>query len=163
MSFLSQEQYLKIVEVLNTPYWNEGRDYRWEYMSYVIGLLREMPQAAKVIEAGSNGIPLHSDSFLFDLPAHDLDVTPYAVEDKAFDCFVALQVWEHLRRPREAFAEVMRISKNAVLSFPYKWAYGDKQHRGIDKDVIGRWTLGVAPQSIKIIKNRIVYSWGFGE
>ncbi len=51
---------------------------------------------------------------------HDAIVVPWPIDDKAYDLFIALQVWEHLeRKQKEAFEEVMRTSKAAILSFPY--------------------------------------------
>jgi len=164
--YLTHKQYLARIANMNSKYWNEGKSYRWIYMQYVIQQLQIMG-AVKTIEAGCSGIPLNSNSYLFDLPLHDLNVFPYyfynegAIPDKYYDCFIALQVWEHLDRQAEAFKEVMRISKNAILSFPYKWNFGDKRHRGITGEKIDKWTCGVKPVSIKIINHRAIYVWEF--
>lgn len=148
-------------------YWKEGYKYRWEYMSYAIFQANQL-KAEKIIEAGTSGVPLFLDSYLFELPEHDLNVVPYKfgyekieIPYKFFDCFIALQVWEHLDNQSEAFREVMRISKSAILSFPYKWNHGDKRHRGINAEKIKQWTCGVEPVSIKIINQRAIYIWRF--
>jgi hypothetical protein len=99
-----------------------------------------------------------------------LNVIPYSLKtdsgrvvipDKYFDCFVALQVWEHLENHEQAFNEVMRISKTAILSFPYRWTHSDKQHNNIDESVIAKWTCNIPPVHVKKIKNRIIYLWRF--
>ena len=55
----------------------------------------------------------------------------------------------------------MRIAKSAILSFPYKWTWGDKRHKGIDGKKIEKWTCGVVPESIKIINHRAIYIFKF--
>lgn len=182
--YLTHQAYLNRIANMNSKYWNEGKKYRWQYMSYVIDALQIMG-AKKTIEAGASGMPLNSDSFLMDYPEYDLNKIPYKIiisekikiqsgemekitevyspyaKDKYFDCFIALQVWEHLDRQEDAFREVMRISKAAILSFPYKWTWGDKRHRGIDGKKIEKWTCGVVPEKIKIINHRAIYVFKF--
>jgi len=150
--------YVKVLK-LKSAYWNEGAKYRWEYMSAVIDILKIMG-AESICEAGASGIPLNDKSFLMDYPQYDLD-KPLPEFDKFFDCFVALQVWEHLKNPIEAFRQVMKISRAAILSFPYKWKHGDKQHNNIDENVISKWTCGIKPVFTKLIKDRIIYVWRF--
>jgi len=174
MSYLTREIFLKKVEESGSKYWQEGKNYRWQYMSYVIDILKEIcPDDSKLIEAGTSGMPLSDKSYLFEFPKHNLDIFPYmtcgsesgdlcgTIPNKHFDCFVALQVWEHLDNQPAAFQEVMRIAKSAVLSFPYKWTWGDARHKGIDGKKIEKWTCGVVPESIKIINHRAVYYWRF--
>lgn len=156
------------VRRLNSRYWNEGWKYRWEYMSYVIGLLKSI-RAKNILEAGCNGIPLKSDSYQIELDKKnivtgrgrvmDLNETPYSIPDKNFDAAVALQVWEHLDNQTKAFQEFCRISKHIILSFPYKWNHGDDRHRGIDEEKIAEWTCNKKPISVHKIKTRIVYFW----
>lgn len=64
---------------------------------------------------------------------HDATITPCPIEDKAYDLLIALQVWEHLEgKQQDVFKEVMRVSKMAILSFPYKWKTSCPIHSGID-------------------------------
>lgn len=172
MTTLTFEQLEKYALSGKSNYWKEGYKYRWKYMYYAIEQARALG-AERIIEAGSSGMPLFSDSYLMNYPEYDLNVTPYmtciedeietAVKfpDKMFDCFIALQVWEHLDNQAEAFREVMRISKSAILSFPYKWKHGDKRHRNIDDKKISDWTCGIKPVNKKLIKDRLVYTWRF--
>lgn len=167
MSYLTRETFLKKVEQSGSKYWQEGKNYRWQYMSAVIDILKEIcPDDSRLIEAGTSGIPLSDKSFLYEYPEYDLNVTPFKIKDARiisheFDCFVALQVWEHLDNQTVAFQEVMRIAKSAVLSFPYKWTWGDARHKGIDGKKIEKWTCGVVPEQIKIINHRAIYYWRF--
>ena len=136
-------------------------------MSAVIDILKEIcPDDTKLIEAGTSGMPLSDKSFLYEYPEYNLDVTPFKIngsriENYQFDCFTALQVFEHLDNQSMAFAEVMRIAKSAVLSFPYKWTWGNARHKGIDGKKIEKWTCGVVPENIKIINHRAIYYWRF--
>jgi len=167
MSYLTRDEFLKRVEASGSKYWQKGKNYRWQYMSYVIDILKEIcPDDSKLIEAGTSGMPLSDKSFLYEYPEYNLDVTPFKkdgerIKTHEFDCFVALQVWEHLDNQAAAFNEVMRISKSAILSFPYKWTWGDARHKGIDGKKIEQWTCGIVPESIKIINHREVYVWKF--
>ena len=171
MSYLTRETFLKKVAASGSKYWQEGKNYRWQYMSYVIDILREMfPNGGRFCEAGASGILLYEDSCNFEYPQHDLNKIPYrilgghVIPDNFFDCFVALQVWEHLDNQERAFKEVMRISKSAILSFPYMWPKGkghDARHVGIDDIKIKQWTCGVKPEKTKLINNRMVCVWIF--
>jgi hypothetical protein len=172
MAYLTRETFLKKVEASGSKYWQEGKNYRWQYMSEVIDQLKQIcPDDSKLIEAGTSGMPLSDKSFLYEYPEYNLDIFPYHmtnkkpfIPDKYFDCFVALQVWEHLDNQERAFKEVMRISKSAILSFPYKWPKGkghDDRHVGIDDIKIKQWTCGVKPEKTKLINNRMVCVWIF--
>src|SRR4030042_4862179 len=160
--FLTKEKLNARVKELNSHYWNEGASYRWEYMSWVIEKLKKMG-AESICEAGVSRMPLNDLSYIIEYPDYDLNKTPYSIKNRAtgevydspnnkiFDCFVALQVWEHLDKQEKAFREVMRISKSAILSFPYKWTSGDMRQRKIDEKVIAKWTCDVKPETVKII------------
>jgi hypothetical protein len=177
LTYLTHKSFLEKVDASNSKYWQEGKNYRWQYMGYCIEQLKTIcPDDSKLIEAGTSGMPLSDRSYLFEFPKHNLDIFPYmtcgsesgdlcgTIPDKYFDCFVALQVWEHLDNQERAFKEVMRISKSAILSFPYMWPKGkghDARHIGIDDRKIKQWTCGVKPEKTKLINNRMVYVWKF--
>lgn len=95
---------------------------------------------------------------------HDITKTPWPI-DKKYDMVVALQVWEHLEGCQvEAFKELVKHTKKAVLSFPYMWKNSDDMHTGINEDVISQWTCGIEPVSktiIKDINNRIICLFDF--
>lgn len=168
--YLTHESFLKRVDESGSKYWQEGKKYRWDYMGWVIEQLKQIcPDDSKLIEAGTSGMPLSDKSFLYEYPEYNLDVTPFKkdgerIKTHAYDAFVALQVWEHLDNQEQAFKEVMRISKSAILSFPYMWPKGkghDARHVGIDDIKIKQWTCGVKPEKTKLINNRMVCVWIF--
>lgn len=167
MTYLTHKSFLEKVEQSGSQYWQEGKSYRWQYMGWVIEKLKQIcPDDSKLIEAGTSGMPLSDKSFLYEYPEYNLDITPYRINGERiktheYQTFCALQTWEHLDNQSAAFSEVMRISKSAILSFPYKWTKGDDRHRGIDGKKIEQWTCGVVPESIKIINHRAVYVWKF--
>ena len=142
---------------------------RWEYFSKVIELVvKEKP--TKVLELGPFRSPIVKNSDTMDMDStlpnityyHDATKTPYPIEDSAYDMFIALQVWEHLDgKQRDAFKEVMRISKMAILSFPYKWNWPGNCHHNIDENVIADWTLHIQPEQIIKVENRIIYFFRF--
>lgn len=163
--YLTKETFLQKVEASGSKYWQEGKVYRWQYMEYAIEEAKRICPMI-TIEAGASGIPLNSESYLMDYPEYDLNITPYImggniIPEKRVDCFVALQTWEHLDNQPEAFKEVMRISHNAILSFPYMWTWGDKRHKGITRDIINKWTCNVKPTREKLINNRLILTWEF--
>lgn len=168
--YLTFSEYRDKIDRLGIQYWKEGCDYRWEYMSAVIDELR-YHGPVNLLEMGTYYIPLSRSSYLLEIDekflvneagvVHDLNSIPYPFGDKYFDCAVALQVWEHLKDRKASFDELRRVSKMAILSFPWMWNHGDRNHRGIDTQKIYNWTGGVKPIKIMLIKNRVIYVWKF--
>lgn len=130
---------------------------RWPYLSEAIRQVRSLkPETA--LELGPYRQPLFAGSDVMDLRDNlrgakvalqwDASKTPWPVPDQSYDVFIALQVWEHLGQSQaSAFAEVQRVARSAVLSFPYKWKLKDTNncHHGIDDAKIRSWTRGVKP------------------
>ena len=173
--YLTKEKYDAMIDKFKWRYWEAKREARWEYMSFVIDRLKEF-DLNNICEAGASLLPLHSGSFLITQNSgeqvtkrgiiHDLNKIPYPILDKEFDCFVALQVWEHLINQRDAFKEVMRISRMAVMSFPLNWQIGDYMHLGITHETIRQWTLYEEPLFSTIITEepdlqRLICFWRF--
>jgi hypothetical protein len=149
-------------------FWSSRK--RWKYFKKAIDIVnREEP--ASVLEMGPRTIPLVHDSHTMDIKEHgapitylhDARETPWPITDDRYDIFIALQVWEHLKgKQQEAFAEVARISRKAILSFPYKWFITTHpSHWNIDEKKISEWTLGVKPKEVHIIVRRAVYFFDF--
>lgn len=90
--------------------------------------------------------------------------TPWPFGDKAYDLFVALQVFEHLygRQP-EAFLEVRRIARNAILSLPIEWEMADPRniHHMISDDQVRAWFAPVEPTRVVVgnggARKRLIY------
>lgn len=155
-------------ELLDGP---RGQYYsgRWEYFKEVLKIIQN-ERFKNVIELGPGLLPIVKNSDVIMNPEEDsfgkpnemkekvftFDATtkPWPIKDKQYDLFIALQVWEHLdNKQSRAFREVMRISKMAILSFPYNWDGGEEKpshraHRSIDKEIIGDWTLNIKPEKI---------------
>ena len=84
---------------------------------------------------------------------HDATVVPWPFGDKQYDLFVALQVFEHLgdRQP-QAFLEVRRIARHAILSLPIDWDLADTTniHHGITHERVLSWFAPVVPTRVVI-------------
>lgn len=162
--YLTREIFLDKVEKSGSKYWNEGKSYRWEYMSWTIDKMKYI-NPESIVEAGASGMPLSDKSYLMDYPKHDLNKIPYMILpdiemlDKTVDTFVALQTIEHLDNHPEIFKEIKRISKSAILSFPYMWKHGDARHKGITDEKMLSWCNVEKWHEEKIIKNRKICVW----
>jgi hypothetical protein len=155
---------------------------RWEYFKKVIELIKK-EKFKSILELGPWSNPIVENSDIMDLDNRrisklkykwDARKTPWPIEDKKYDLFIALQVWEHLYKnvnflfhwsrslQKKAFKEVIRISKNPILSFPYKWDCPNcPSHNQIDERITSKWTLGIKPVKISIVGNRIIYFFKF--
>jgi hypothetical protein len=160
MKYLTKAEYSVLVK--RDKYWKR----RWPYFSYVIELTKTL-NPSSVLEIGPYTQSLCGDDTM-DIyqrftPTYRWDASqiPYPINSKSYDVVIALQVFEHLgTNQRSAFEEVRRISKFAILSFPYKWnCPKDTKHHNITKEVIDKWVD--SPVSIKEIGKRIVYFFDF--
>jgi hypothetical protein len=142
---------------------------RWNYLTRVIKLVEE-ESPEKVLELGPRSLPVVKGSDTMDFQSHgqkltymhDAKTIPWPVEDKKYDMFIALQVWEHLDgRQKEAFREVMRTSRTAILSFPYKRHFPGDCHHGIDEEKIEEWTIGSVPEKVTRVGPAIIYFFRF--
>lgn len=123
---------------------------RWNYYREAISIAKRL-SPRRVLEIGTSYIPLFPVSDRLDYKAafrptylHDATDVPWPIADQAYDLVVALQVWEHLgNRQREAFAELPRVARYALLSLPYRWhSQSNPSHSGIDDEVVLRWAGG---------------------
>jgi len=173
--YLSFEGYKEKVFRLNDIYWYSSFRERWAYMEEVLSELKII-NPKNAIEIGTNRVSLmdFSDSIDFDINRIDPDCkneklvfdaskTPYPIEDKKYDVFVALQVLEHLGcRQMEAFKEIERISKHAIITLPYLWdCPEDPVHHQIGMEKINEWTCGKTPYKTDIRLDRIMLCYEF--
>jgi len=142
----------------------EYREWRWWYISYVIELIKEN-KFKDILELGAYTNPIVKWCDIMDRYdysgntkyVHDATTIPRPV-DKVYDCFIGLQCREHLwDKQSEAFKEVCRISRNAILSFPYKRNCPGDCHHQIDETVIERRTNWVKPFIVERVGSRIIY------
>lgn len=164
---------------------------RWEYYKVVIDMIhRQNPKTVLELGPGQHTIVKGCDVMLrpgddsWGKPVnavgqtylHDATEKPWPISDKWYDLFIALQVWEHLsNKQSRAFREAIRISKAAILSFPYLWDCPKDnanypEHHDIDEELIADWTLNLEPKEMvriartgsKVSKGpRIIYYWEF--
>lgn len=151
---------------------------RWPYFKEVISIIKkECPKS--VLELGLYKSPIVKGSDVMDVNPyfpnltypHNATEIPWPIEDSQYDLFIALQVWEHLNgKQSEAFKEVMRISKMAILSFPLNWFFPGDSHNRITEDTISEWTLHAIPfKKIKVTQkvfffldiSKIIYFFKF--
>lgn len=171
--FLDNKLLIDKLSGLNDVYWNNAQD-RWKYMSVVVEELKTI-NPISVLELGAYKINLTSISDNMDKRIDFIDSNninnkkyiqdainlPWNIPDKYYDVFVALQVFEHLENKQsEVFEEVKRISKNAIISLPYKWNQPGNCHHMIDEDIIKEWTK-IKPNKSIIIEKRIICIYNF--
>lgn len=157
---------------------------RWGYYAAAISIL-ERENVREVLEIGPALVPLVPGSQTMQFhkasphvrvaaPTYlwDAGQTPWPIGNKRYEAAIALQVWEHLQgRQQQAFAELRRVSRFAVLSFPYKWKETkEAAHHNITDETVAAWTLHhpmkdrlVVPddESPKLL--RLVCSFAFGD
>ena len=95
---------------------------------------------------------------------HDATKAPWPFPDKAYDLFVALQVFEHLgTRQPEAFLEVRRVARNAILSLPIDWVMADPRncHHLVTEERVLGWFAPVVPTRVVVgnpgHRKRLIY------
>ena len=71
------------------------------------------------------------------------------------------QEWDNKIPSKEYFDEIKRISKNAILSFPYKWNVPGNIHHNIDENIIKKWTNNFKPTNTILVADRIIYIFNF--
>lgn len=144
------------------PYYNG----RWGYVSKALAEASTLIQTHDLRTALELGAPVRPIIFgadVIDIRArpeldptvpitiHDATKTPWPVGDKAYDLFIALQVLEHLRdRQREAFLEVRRVSRHAIISLPIDWEMDDPRncHHRISQERALAWFAPIVPTRI---------------
>jgi hypothetical protein len=114
---------------------------RWLYFQEVIKMVEEI-NPSSVLELGPALFTLVKDSDVMRKPEidlwgvpsnmqtteylHDATKAPWPV-CKKYDLFIALQVFEHLVDSQiQAFQEVKRIARYAILSLPYKMGLSNR-------------------------------------
>ena len=164
MKLLTFEEFEGITS--QDPYYNN----RWDYFSEVVKILGGC-EFDSCLELGPKRQPLVVEADVMDcrphIPGikylHDATHVPWPVGDKQYDMFVALQVWEHLGAKGEdgpkvqAFNEVRRIAKQAVLSFPLMWrcrqrGHCKNVHCEIPESTIYKWAHHLQPKTVIKVK-----------
>lgn len=157
---LREVDYLKMT--VKFPYY-QGR---WGYTSRALAQAAELIRRRGLRTALEMGAPVRSvivGADVMDVTArpvldadvsivvHDATISPWPVSDKAYDLFVALQVFEHLKdRQAEAFLEVRRVARHAILSLPIDWVMDDPRncHHQISHERVLSWFAPVIPTRV---------------
>lgn len=139
---------------------------RWRYTSRALleaGRLIARDKLTSALEVGAPVQPVIVGAHVMDYRArdeleagvpvtiHDATIVPWPFEDKQFDLFIALQVWEHLgTRQAEAFREVRRVARHAILSLPVNWEMANPAdiHHMISEERVLSWFAPVVPTRI---------------
>jgi hypothetical protein len=133
-------------------------------------------RAATALELGPHLRPLVVGADVMELEAkpdlaaegrqivHDATVAPWPIPDRAYDLFVGLQVFEHLRDAQPAaFREVRRVARHAVLSLPIDWQMPDPTniHHEISHERVLGWFAPVRPTMVVLgnagPRKRLIY------
>lgn len=152
---------------------------RGRYMSVACaaaGDLIERHRLTSALELGPHLRPVIVGADVMDLRAqpdlraegriivHDARKTPWPIGDKQYDLFVGLQVFEHLSgAQREAFLEVRRVARHAIISLPIDWEMDDPRncHHRISQERALSWFHPVTPTRVELgnpgSRKRLVY------
>lgn len=109
--------------------------------------LRPLITGADAMELTERDVPEAAGRLI----VHDATRAPWPIPDGGYDLFVALQVFEHLgTSQREAFAEVTRVAKHAVISLPIDWVCKDPTncHHQISNERALSWFAPWVPDRI---------------
>ncbi len=111
--------------------------------------IRPLIVGADVIDIVNND-RLQSEGRLF---VHDATQAPWPFPDKTYDLFVGLQVFEHLgTRQPDAFREVRRVARNAILSLPIDWVMADPRnsHHQLTNERVLSWFAPIVPTRVEV-------------
>ncbi|MBD3194902.1 MAG: methyltransferase domain-containing protein [Candidatus Lokiarchaeota archaeon] len=166
MKYVNWKEYTKLG--MRRPYYRE----RWCYIREVVNIIKKIDPES-VLELGVRHIRVVKNSDVMDLKDYDIGAKyvmdarklPWPIPDNEYDLFIALEVFEHLKKTNRSdiFREIKRTSNMAILSFPYKWDWPDKDnpHYMIDDDIIKEWTDYHEPVIEKVVMNRKICFYDF--
>lgn len=134
IKFLDRTMFLEKAKTLGGRHWEiRLLDKRWHYHSQAVEILKslDITDAMKVLEMGTMGITCVVGSQTIDYEGnwgykgkrpdyeHDARNCPWPFEEKQFEVFVALRVFQHLTpKQEEAFLESFRIARKVILVVP---------------------------------------------
>ncbi len=137
IDYLSKEEYINHVKDKEDGHWTKDTiDIRWDYHYRTIELIKAsgVSDSKKVLEMGTMGVSCVKGGDTIDYEerwdfegknptyVHDARITPWPVENKKYDIFVALRVFQHLVPAQpQAIKEAFRIAKKVLLVIPEKY------------------------------------------
>ncbi len=146
------------------PYYRPRLGYMGVAGRIASGLIREQ-HLRTALELGPHLRPLIRGADVMDIVHNprlelegrrivaDASKAPWPFDDKTYDLFVALQVFEHLGTHQpEAFREVRRVARNAILSLPIDWVMADARncHHGLTNERVLAWFAPVVPTRVVV-------------
>lgn len=178
VNLLTKEQFSKTAEEIGGDHW-QHLEGRWYYHSQALELLKclDIVSPKNVLEMGTVGMQLVENSHTIDFDEHwdfpgknptynhNAKVTPWPIEDKKYDIFIALRVFQHLQpKQKEAFLETKRIAKHVILCIPIESNdnISSTKPLGITLEQLIEWNNGVLPN--KVVETRDwgnIYYWNF--
>ncbi|MFY4782480.1 hypothetical protein ACOTWN_04615 [Aliarcobacter butzleri] len=180
IDFLTKEQFFQTAEKIGGKHW-QHLNGRWYYHNQAIEILKSLDihHPKDVLEMGTVGMQLVANSHTIDFDEswnfmdknptyiHDAKITPWPIDNKEYEVFIALRVFQHLQpKQKEAFLEAKRIAKHVILCVPIE--SNDKisftKPVGIKLNQLIEWNNGIKPN--KIIETRDwgnIYYWDFSD
>lgn len=141
MKFLTHDEYFSTVKKFNENpnegHWTTATNNRWDYFGRVVNLVKalDLTDSSKILEMGTMGITCVKDIHTIDYAEkwdfegkrptylHDARQTPWPIENKDYDLFIALRVYQHLAPvQKECIREAMRISKKVIIVVPESYS-----------------------------------------
>lgn len=171
MKFLTWESYVQNAKDHWSGHWSHFEN-RWRYHLPALEILKEIgvSDAKKVLEVGTMGAPLVVGSDLMDYkerwslcgqtPTYmwDMRNLPWPIEDRKYEWFVALHVFQHLPPvQKECFQEARRVASRIIIAVPEEY----KKGKGITISDFTEWNDGQAPPIVRrnVLGPTSVYCW----
>ncbi|HTT99484.1 MAG TPA: hypothetical protein VMF58_15660 [Rhizomicrobium sp.] len=135
IQYLTNELFLENARRHRGGHWANA-EKRWHYHQRAIEIVQglSLRSAGEVLEIGTMGASLVIGSDTLDYGVawprgpqqatyfHDARVVPWPIEDKKYECLVALRVFQHLvPKQRECFAEAKRVARNVLILVPSQY------------------------------------------
>jgi hypothetical protein len=131
LEYLTDEEYKSRTKELEGGHWTPNTIAgRWDYHRRTIGLIKALniKDPSKILEMGTMGVSCVKNAQTIDYAErwnfpgkkpnylHDARKTPWPIEDKAFELFIALRVYMHLTpRQEKCVMEAIRIAKKIII------------------------------------------------
>lgn len=171
MEFISKEEFKKNAENNMGVHWKNW-EKRWVYFNKAIQFVNELQitNHRNVVEVGTMGASVvkNCDTIDYDKkwdfkgknPTHNFDLreVPWKIDDKKYDLFIALRVFQHLCPvQKECFLEAKRIAKNVLIVVPEEY-----KGKGISLKDFTSWNNGTPPDKYEnLYGSTNIYLWKF--